>query len=125
MARGINQVILIGYIGQTPELRYTKSGIPLCKMRLATNESYTDEDGNEVTKTDWHDVVTWRGLAKVCAEHLQKGSHVYFEGKVETKEWEDRDGNRRFNTQVVARRMKFLDDKDTAEEAPSREPTVT
>lgn len=125
MSRGINKVILIGYIGQSPELQYTRNGKAVCNMRLATNESYTDEDGNEVTKTEWHDVVAWEGLAEVCAEHLSKGSQVYFKGTLRTQKWTDRDGNSRYNTQVVARRMVFLDEKETAEETPSRAPSVT
>jgi single-strand DNA-binding protein len=125
MARAINQVILIGHIGQAPKLRYTENRKAVCNMRLATNESYTDEDGNEVTETEWHDVVTWGNLAEVCAEHLNKGSQVYFEGKLQTQKWTERDGTTRYTTQVVAYQMKFLDDKKTAEETPSQEPTAT
>lgn len=125
MARAINQVILIGHIGQTPELRYPENRKAVCNMRVATNESYTDEDGNEITKTEWHDVVAWGNLAEVCAEHLNKGSQVYFEGKLQTQKWTEQDGTTRYNTQVVAYQMKFLDDKKTAEETPSQESTAT
>jgi single-strand DNA-binding protein len=112
MPKSINKVMLIGHLGAAPELRYTDGGKAICNMRLATNQSYTDEDGNEVTKTEWHDVVAWGPLAEVCAKHLGKGSQVFFEGKVQTQEWKDGEGIQRFNTQVVARRMQFLDSKE-------------
>lgn len=109
MARGVNKVILIGNLGQEPELRYTGSGTAVCNMRLATNESYTDRDGNEVDKTEWHNVVAWGRLGEVCNEYLQKGSQVYFEGSLQTRSWDDRDGNTRYTTEVKAREMMFLD----------------
>jgi len=96
MARGVNKVTLIGNLGDDPELRYTGSGTAVCNMSLATNESYTDNDGNEVQNTEWHDVVAWGRLGEICNEYLQKGSQVYFEGKLQTREWEDRDGNTRY-----------------------------
>lgn len=109
MARGVNKVILIGNLGDSPELRQTQSGTSVCNMSLATNESYTDSDGNEVQNTEWVDVVAWAGLAEVCNEYLQKGSQVYFEGKLQTREWEDGDGNTRYSTEVKATEMMFLD----------------
>ncbi len=109
MARGVNKVILIGNLGQEPELRYTGSGTAVCNMRLATNESYTNRDGEEVQKTEWHNVVAWGRLGEVCNEYLEKGSQVYFEGSLQTRSWEDRDGNTRYTTEVKAREMMFLD----------------
>lgn len=109
MARGVNKVILIGNLGQDPELRYTGSGTAVCNMRLATNESYTDRDGNEVQKTEWHNVVAWGRLGEVCNEYLEKGSQVYFEGSLQTRSWDDRDGNTRYTTEMKAREMMFLD----------------
>lgn len=109
MARGVNKVILIGNLGQDPELRYTGSGTAVCNMRLATNESYTDRDGNQVDKTEWHNIVVWARLAEVCDQYLSKGSQVYFEGKLQTRSWEDRDGNTRYTTEVKASEMQFLD----------------
>ncbi|PQJ34491.1 single-stranded DNA-binding protein [Salinibacter sp. 10B] len=109
MARGVNKVILIGNLGQEPELRYTGSGTAVCNMRLATNESYTNRDGEEVQKTEWHNVVAWGRLGEVCNEYLDKGSQVYFEGSLQTRSWEDRDGNTRYTTEVKAREMMFLD----------------
>jgi len=109
MARSVNKVILVGNLGDDPELRYTNSGAAVCNMSLATNESYTDQDGNEVQQTEWHDVVAWERLGEICEEYLSKGSQVYFEGTLQTSEWEDRDGNTRYSTEVKARDMMFLD----------------
>ncbi|ARA91924.1 MAG: single-stranded DNA-binding protein [Bacteroidetes bacterium] len=111
MARGVNKVILIGNLGQDPELRYTGSGTAVCNMRLATNESYKDADGQLVEKTEWHNVVTWGRLAEICGEYLKKGSQVYFEGSLQTRSWEDRDGNTRYTTEIKAREMMMLSDR--------------
>jgi single-strand DNA-binding protein len=120
MARGVNKVILIGNLGQEPELRYTGSGTAVCNLRLATNESYTDRDGNQVDKTEWHNVVAWGRLGEICNEYLGKGSQVYFEGSLQTRSWEDRDGNTRYTTEVKAREMMFLDgNRDGAGGAPT------
>ena len=113
MARGVNKVILIGNLGQDPELRYTGSGTAVCNMRLATNESYKDADGQIVEKTEWHNVVAWSRLAEICGEYLKKGSQVYFEGSLQTRSWEDRDGNTRYTTEVKAREMMMLSGRDS------------
>lgn len=109
MARGVNKVILIGNLGQDPELRYTGSGTAVCNMRLATTDTYTNRDGEEVQNTEWHNVVAWGRLGEVCNEYLSKGSQVYFEGKLQTRSWEDQDGNTRYTTEVKALDMTFLD----------------
>ena len=108
MARGINKVILVGNLGQDPELNYTDGGTAVCNMRLATTEQYKNRDGERVENTEWHDVVTWAQLAEICDEYLQKGSQVYFEGQLQTRSWEDRDGNTRYSTEVKAREMLML-----------------
>jgi single-strand DNA-binding protein len=118
MARGVNKVILIGNLGNDPELRYTGSGTAVCNMSLATNETYTDNDGNEVQNTEWHDVVAWGRLGEVCNEYLQKGSQVYFEGKLQTRSWEDQDDNTRYSTEVKAQEMMFLDSNRTGGDEP-------
>ncbi len=115
MARGINKVVLIGNIGQAPELRYTRNGKAVCNMSLATNEVFTDDDDNEVQNTEWHKVVAWGRLAEICEEYLDKGSQVYVEGKLKTREWSDRDGTQRSSTEVIAREVQFLDSKEEAE----------
>lgn len=108
MARSVNKVILIGNLGQDPELRYTGSGTAVCNMRIATNESYRDASGNMVDKTEWHNVVAWSRLAEICGEYLKKGSQVYFEGSLQTRSWDDRDGNTRYTTEIKAREMMIL-----------------
>ena len=108
MARGINKVILVGNLGQDPELRYTGSGTAVCNMRLATNESYKDANGDWVERTEWHSIVAWSRLAEICNEYLRKGSQVYFEGALQTRSYEDRDGNTRYTTEIKAREMMML-----------------
>lgn len=108
MARGVNKVILIGNLGQDPELRYTGNGTAVCNMRLATTDVYKDRDGNTVENTEWHNVVAWARLAEICDQYLTKGSQVYFEGQLQTRQWEDRDGNTRYTTEVKVREMTML-----------------
>lgn len=108
MARGINKVILVGNLGQDPELRYTGSGTAVCNMRLATNESYKDASGQLVDKTEWHSVVAWSRLAEICGEYLKKGSQVYFEGSLQTRSYDDKDGNTKWVTEIKAREMLIL-----------------
>ena len=106
--KSVNKVILLGHLGQDPELRYTGSGTPVCSLRLATNDSYKDNEGNFVDRTEWHTVVAWARLAEICSEYLAKGSQVYIEGSLQTRTWEDRDGNTRYSTEVKAREMVML-----------------
>lgn len=110
MARGVNKVILIGNLGEEPDLSYTRSDTAVCRMRLATDESYTDPDGNQVEKTEWHDVVAWGQLAEDCIKSLQKGARVYVEGRLQTRSWEDQHGKTRYTREVSVREMRFLDD---------------
>ena len=108
MARGVNKVILVGNLGQDPELRYTGSGTAVCNLRLATNESYKDASGEWVERTEWHSVVAWARLAEICNEYLKKGSQVYFEGSLQTRQWDDKDGNTRYTTEIKAKEMMIL-----------------
>ncbi len=108
MARGINKVILIGNLGQDPELRYTGAGTAVCNMRIATNESYKDANGELVQKTEWHSIVAWSKLAEICGEYLKKGSQVYFEGSLQTRSYE-KEGNTVYVTEIKAREMMMLD----------------
>lgn len=111
MAKGINKVILVGNLGQDPELRYTGTGTAVCNMRLATNESYKDTSGEWVERTEWHSVVAWSRLAEICNEFLKKGSQVYFEGSLQTRSYEDKDGNTKYATEIKAREMMLLDSR--------------
>lgn len=112
MARGVNKVILIGNLGQDPELRYTGSGTAVCNFSLATTESYKDRDGNQVENTEWHRIVAWARLAEICGEYLKKGRQVYIEGQLQTRQWEDKDGNTRYTTEIKAREMQMLGGRD-------------
>jgi single-strand DNA-binding protein len=112
MARGVNKVILIGNLGADPDVRYTSGGTAVCNMRLATNESYRDANGETVEKTEWHSVVTWARLAEICGQYLKKGSTIYIEGSLQTRQWEDRDGNTRYTTEIKAQEMQMLDSRD-------------
>jgi single-strand DNA-binding protein len=103
----VNKVILIGNLGADPEVRYTQSGAAVANFRLATTETWKKE-GEKEELTEWHRVVTFGRLAEICGEYLSKGSKVYIEGRIQTRKWEDRDGNPRYTTEIVAREMKML-----------------
>ena len=104
----INKVILIGRLGADPEIRYTPSGAEVATFRIATSETWTNKSGEKEEKTEWHRIVAWRGLAKICGEYLSKGKLVYIEGRLRTRAWEDRDGNKRSTTEIEANDMKML-----------------
>ena len=112
MARsGINKVILVGNLGQDPEVKYTAGGAAVTTLSLATSESWKDKDtGSDQEKTEWHRVVLWRRLAEIAGEYLKKGSKVYIEGQLQTRKWEQ-DGQTRYTTEVVGRDMQFLDSR--------------
>ncbi|MDY6843077.1 MAG: single-stranded DNA-binding protein [Thermodesulfobacteriota bacterium] len=113
---GVNKVILIGNLGADPELRYTPSGVPVANFRVATNEVWVSQDGEKGERTEWHRVVAWRKLAETCGEYLSKGKQVYIEGKIRTRSWEDRDGNKRYTTEIVADSIQMLGSKDKSME---------
>ena len=106
--RGVNKVILIGNLGQDPELRSTPSGTSVATFTLATNESWTDRDGAKQERTEWHRIVAWGKLAEICGQYLRKGRQVYIEGRLTTRSWEDRQGNQRKTTEIVAQQMLML-----------------
>ena len=115
MARsGINKVILVGNLGQDPEVKYTAGGAAVTTLSLATSESWKDKDtGSNQEKTEWHRVVLWRRLAEIAGEYLKKGSKVYIEGQLQTRKWEQ-DGQTRYTTEVVGRDMQFLDSRGSS-----------
>ncbi|MGB9701017.1 MAG: single-stranded DNA-binding protein [Thermodesulfobacteriota bacterium] len=104
----VNKVILIGRLGADPEIRYTPSGAEVATFRIATNEAWTNKNGEKEERTEWHRIVAWRGLAKICGEYLSKGKLVYIEGRLRTRSWEDRDGNKRTVTEIEATDMRML-----------------
>lgn len=105
----VNKVILVGNLGQDPELRYTPNGDAVCNFSVATSESYKDKNGEWQSKTEWHNIVVWRKLGEICGNILKKGSTVYLEGKIQTRKWEDREGSTRYTTEIVCYEMKKLD----------------
>ncbi|MEA3386320.1 MAG: single-stranded DNA-binding protein [Thermodesulfobacteriota bacterium] len=111
MAKSLNKVMLIGRLGADPEIRYTADGTAVTTLSIATNRLVKRDDRWEEGDPDWHRVVAWRRLAEICGEYLRKGSNVYVEGQLRTRSWEDRDGNKRWTTEVVARDMMMLDSK--------------
>ncbi|MDL2316084.1 single-stranded DNA-binding protein [Desulfovibrio sp. OttesenSCG-928-A18] len=107
----LNKVMLIGRLGRDPELKYASTGMPITNMRIATDESYTDRDGNRVERTEWHTVVVFQRMAENCANYLSKGSLVYVEGSLQTRKWQDQQGQDRYTTEIKAQRVQFLDRK--------------
>jgi single-strand DNA-binding protein len=109
MARGINKVILVGNLGADPETRYLPSGKPVTNMRIATSDAWKDKQtGDQQERTEWHSVVLFDKLAEISAEYLRKGSQVYIEGALRTRKWQDKQGNDRYTTEIVAREMQML-----------------
>jgi single-strand DNA-binding protein len=109
MARGVNKVILVGNLGRDPEIKYTASGAAIANITIATSESWNDkQSGEKVEKTEWHRVVAFQRLAEIMGEYLKKGSQVYIEGKLQTRKWQDQNGQDRYSTEVVASDMQML-----------------
>jgi single-strand DNA-binding protein len=106
--RGVNKVILIGNLGRDPEVRYTRDGTPVATLSIATSESWKDQSGERQERTEWHRVVAWSKLAEIAKEYLAKGRQVYIEGRLQTRSWDDRDGNKRYTTEVKADQMVML-----------------
>ncbi len=109
--KGINKVTLIGHLGSDPEIRYFDSGVAKASFSLATSENYKNKKGEFVEKTEWHRVAAWRGLAEVVEKYLKKGSLIYLEGMMQTRTWDDKEGNTRWFTDVVMDKMVMLDRK--------------
>lgn len=104
----INKVILVGNVGKDPEIRHLDSGVAVANFPLATSENYTAKNGDKVESTEWHNIVAWRGLAEVIEKYVTKGRQLYIEGKIKTRSWEDKEGNKRYTTEVVADVMQML-----------------
>ncbi len=109
MARGINKAIIVGTLGRDPEVKYTAGGSAVVNVSVATNESWKDKStGENVEKTEWHRIVIFGKLAEIAAQYLKKGSQVYFEGKIQTRKWQDQSGQDRYTTEIVANEMQML-----------------
>lgn len=112
MARGVNKVILIGNLGQDPEVRFLPSGSPVCNLRLATTDTWTDrQSGQRQERTEWHSVVMFNKLAEIAQQYVKKGSRLYIEGRLQTRKWQGQDGQDRYSTEIVANDMQMLDSR--------------
>ena len=116
---GVNKVILVGNLGKDPEVKYLDNGVAVANFSLATTENYKNKEGEKVSQTEWHNIVLWRGLAEVAEKYLKKGASVYVEGKIKTRKWEDKEGNTRYNTEILADNMTMLGGKKDSQENPT------
>ena len=105
---GVNKAILVGNLGRDPELRYTQSGQAVANFTVATTERFSTRDGDRQERTEWHRIVTWGKTAELCAQYLSKGRSVYLEGRLQTREWEDKEGQKRRTTEITAQTVQFL-----------------
>lgn len=105
---GVNKVILVGNLGRDPELRYTKSGQPVATFSVATTESWNDKSGERTERTEWHRIVAWGRTGELCSQYLSKGRSVYIEGRIQSREWEDKEGQKRNTTEINAQTVQFL-----------------
>lgn len=115
MNGNVNKVTLIGNLGNDPEVRYTGSGVPVCNFRMATNERWNDKQGKRQERTEWHRIVVWGKLAEICGQYLSKGRTVHIEGTLRTRSWDDRDGNKRYTTEIHAKEVNFLGGRPQAQ----------
>jgi len=111
---GINKVILIGRLGRDPEVRYTPDGTAIANFSIATSEEWKDKGtGEKKERTEWHRIVAFRRLGEICGEYLSKGRQIYIEGRLQTRDWQDKDGNKRYTTEIVASQMQMLGSRDS------------
>jgi single-strand DNA-binding protein len=115
MAKSVNKVILIGNLGKDPEVKYTPSGTAVANFTLATNERYKDKDGQWQDRTEWHNIVAWQRTAEIAGEYLKKGRSVYIEGRLQTRSWDDKDGQKHYKTEIVAQDLVLLGGREAGE----------
>ena len=123
--RGINRVILVGNIGKDPELKTLQDGTAVAKMTLATTETYRLKDGGSQVHTDWHSIIAWRGLATIAGKYLHKGSLVYIEGKIRYRQYESKEGAKKYVTEIVAEELLILDKKSTDTQEPNNNDNIS
>ncbi|MDP2423485.1 MAG: single-stranded DNA-binding protein [Bacteroidales bacterium] len=129
---GVNKAILIGNLGKDPEVRTLEGGVKVATFSMATTETYKGKDGNRVDQTEWHNIVLWRGLAEVAEKYLRKGSPIYVEGRITNRSWTDKDGNKRYTTEIVGQSMNMLGGQKrdegysppSIEDVPSTDPVI-
>jgi single-strand DNA-binding protein len=123
MSSSVNKVILVGRLGKDPEVKYTQGGTPVARFSLATDEAWKDQSGEKQQRTEWHNIVAWNKLAEICGQYLSKGRLIYLEGRLQTRAWEDKDGNKRSTTEIRADNMVMLSAK-FEETRPEKSVTV-
>lgn len=122
MSRGLNKVMIIGHLGRDPEMRYTPSGRPVTTFSVAVSRSWNTVDGERHTETEWFNIVAWGNLAEICKQYLNKGQQVFIEGRLQTRRWEDKEGQRHTSVEVVANEMMMLGDRrESGSQAPEAE----
>ncbi len=120
--RSLNKVLLLGHLGRDPELRYTAAGKAVATFTVATSLQWKDQSGNDQEKTEWHRVVAWGRLGEICGEYLSKGKQVFIEGRIQTREWEDQDGNKRTTVEIIANDMIMLGGGGQSQNRGAQEP---
>lgn len=118
MAGGVNKAIIVGNLGKDPEVRFTPGGQAVANFTIATNESWKDKSGAQQERTEWHRIVVWGKLAELCGEYLKKGRQAYVEGRLQTREWTDKEGKKNYTTEIVANQVQFLGGRDGAGAGP-------
>lgn len=121
----VNKVILLGRLGQDPELKYISSGSAVCNFSMATSEGWTDKNGQKQEKTEWHRIVVWGKLGELCNQYLTKGRQAYVEGRIQTRQWEDQNGQKRYTTEVNATTVQFIGSSPTAGRPEQQRPETT
>ena len=120
MSRGLNKVMIIGNLGRDPEMRYTPSGKPVTTFSVATSRSWSTSDGEKREETEWFNVVAWSSLAEICKQYLTKGQQVYIEGRLQTRHWDDQEGNKHTSVEIVANEMIILSERRESGEGTSQ-----
>jgi len=121
MSRGLNKVMIIGHLGKDPEMRYTTSGKPVTTFSVATSRSWVTSSGERRSETEWFNIVAWSSLAEICKQYLVKGRQVYIEGRLQSRRWEDDDGNNHSSVEIVANEMIILDQHKPSGNNPEKE----
>lgn len=115
----INKVILVGNVGQDPEVKHLDNNVALARFSLATSETYVAKNGEKVTTTEWHNIVLWRGLADLAEKYIRKGKQIYVEGRIRTRSWDDKDGNKRYTTEIYGDVVRLLSGREGASQDTS------
>lgn len=124
MAGGLNKVLLMGNLGRDPEVRFTTGGTSVANFSIATNESWKDKNGQLQEKTEWHRIVVWGKLAELCGEYLKKGRQAFIEGRLQTREWTDKEGKKNYSTEIVANNVQFIGGRPEGAGAPAGAPAA-